>query len=705
MDYTSACGEISTAQPSVVGLEDIQYLSLKGCFFVPAGEVLDEFIRKYFLYVHPCLPVMDEAEFWKMYYHTPSHDFSPHLEACNGETNGINLLAFQAMLFASCPFVSAQALNAVGFPDARSARNIFYTRAKLLYDLCPPNDSLQTIQASILLSQHMPTTNIHTGAVWLSIAIQNAIVYNAFSPSQTPNPGFNEKETEANTKKRVWWCILLRDRIMALGLRRAPLITSDTSIGLEIGAFEGTVPGETDIRPENEKSEVYDPEANRLLARVFGVLCEFVNVLGDVLHVLHSGSNAPNLEVRDGINSQADAKTAQTASTTQARIAESKAALLRWSTNAKGALGAVVNSNTTHESVGLFFGLTFFYYHTARLALSNFEALTLHLHLQSQQETETETETKLDINDDATYGRNQCYLEDSIGCITDTIKRFLAQGVAQYLPIDTMPLIAHPLLLSALDPRLASNKSQAATRKRRFRYYATLMQIYQARYEGTGTVAGFIQRTLQVAEGVVPRVASQTQTQTQTQSRDLHMDVGVSSWSELFVSRPSVYLRLSLLLDVAFRRGWYAYPGYQEIYKMLGTGGKAKNRGPDGINATGMGFMVLRSNVKAGENDTCAGGEASGLVSFDTFLDTSGGMVEKQEQEGGGLHLFSDSGAISIPAIRTSRAQVLDSMALSSYDQAMAAEYAYPLHLQSTLSFSTQGNLDYGYDLDQIQDH
>lgn len=42
--------------------------------------------------MHPCLPIINEAEFWQMYYRPSSPD---------GENGGISLFTFQAMLFAS----------------------------------------------------------------------------------------------------------------------------------------------------------------------------------------------------------------------------------------------------------------------------------------------------------------------------------------------------------------------------------------------------------------------------------------------------------------------------------------------------------------------------------------------------------------------------------------------------------------------------
>ena len=59
---------------------------------------------------------------------------------------------------------------------------------------------------------------------------------------------------------------------------------------------------------------------------------------------------------------------------------------------------------------------------------------------------------------------------------------------------------ALPLLLNALDVKLSASKSQSATRQRRFRYYAEVMQLYRDRYDGTDGVALFIQQALRFAD-------------------------------------------------------------------------------------------------------------------------------------------------------------------------------------------------------------
>ena len=72
--------------------QDVNFLEIQGCFRVPTRPALDEFIREYFLHIHPTLPMIDEGDFWDMY---TNRGISPIERPC------ISLFVFQAMLFAS----------------------------------------------------------------------------------------------------------------------------------------------------------------------------------------------------------------------------------------------------------------------------------------------------------------------------------------------------------------------------------------------------------------------------------------------------------------------------------------------------------------------------------------------------------------------------------------------------------------------------
>lgn len=77
-------------------VEDFAFLYSRGCFTLPEPRFLDDFMRCYFLYVHPCLPLMDEGRFWSLY--TGQKPAEAHSQS-------MSLLLFRAMLFASSPVV------------------------------------------------------------------------------------------------------------------------------------------------------------------------------------------------------------------------------------------------------------------------------------------------------------------------------------------------------------------------------------------------------------------------------------------------------------------------------------------------------------------------------------------------------------------------------------------------------------------------
>lgn len=73
---------------------DFNHLFAQGCLRVPSKPILDEFIRHYFLYIHPLLPLLNEADFWNAYDPIPSNTANPGTP--------VSMLLLQSMMFASC---------------------------------------------------------------------------------------------------------------------------------------------------------------------------------------------------------------------------------------------------------------------------------------------------------------------------------------------------------------------------------------------------------------------------------------------------------------------------------------------------------------------------------------------------------------------------------------------------------------------------
>lgn len=71
--------------------EEVAFLTSQDCLSLPASNAMDEFVQEYFKRIHPSIPVLDEAEFWRIYRNNQSTDPK------------ISLLVLQSLLLASCP--------------------------------------------------------------------------------------------------------------------------------------------------------------------------------------------------------------------------------------------------------------------------------------------------------------------------------------------------------------------------------------------------------------------------------------------------------------------------------------------------------------------------------------------------------------------------------------------------------------------------
>ncbi|KAK1237215.1 hypothetical protein MKX07_006094 [Trichoderma sp. CBMAI-0711] len=128
---------------------DIRFMQLNGCFDLPSMPILNEFIRIYFLHVHPIIPLLDEGDFWDSY-------------SCANEKR-ISLLVFQAIIFAACAFIPGAIAEATGFDCPRAATAAFYKKAKILYDFeieCDPVSLGQAALLTLRIPEKYPTLEL-----------------------------------------------------------------------------------------------------------------------------------------------------------------------------------------------------------------------------------------------------------------------------------------------------------------------------------------------------------------------------------------------------------------------------------------------------------------------------------------------------------------------------------------------------------------
>ncbi|KAL4978551.1 hypothetical protein BDW66DRAFT_158068 [Aspergillus desertorum] len=203
-------------------------------------------LKHYFLYVHPFLPVIDEAVFWTKY------------RSLDSRVGKISTLLFPTILFAASPMQAD--------PTAPPRTGI-------------EKDRLVISQACLLLTWYSTDAERSTNSRWLRIAIRYAKKEQAHLYHELPQSRPGRKVSDL---KRLWWCCMIRDRIISLGMRRPIQITPDEfDLQLQEGlSFQ-------DLEEECLNSEVYTPETKISLCGVLASLCHFVAAVPDVIMLVY----------------------------------------------------------------------------------------------------------------------------------------------------------------------------------------------------------------------------------------------------------------------------------------------------------------------------------------------------------------------------------------------------------------------------------
>ncbi|OAP62149.1 hypothetical protein AYL99_04352 [Fonsecaea erecta] len=195
--------------------DDLEFLHRRGALSLPFGELQDQLIRSFVLYVLPFMPVVD------------MEDILGALDGKDGSPK-ISLVVFQAILFSGTAFVELPLLQEAGYESRRAARADFYQKVKLLYDFDWDVDRIALIQALLLLnywyvSENDPKDPWH----WLGVCI-------SLATSIGLNQPFTHTQTDPKTRalwRRIWWTCVHRDRIISISMRR-PMRIRDEDIRL-----------------------------------------------------------------------------------------------------------------------------------------------------------------------------------------------------------------------------------------------------------------------------------------------------------------------------------------------------------------------------------------------------------------------------------------------------------------------------------------
>ncbi|CAK7205209.1 hypothetical protein SEUCBS139899_007975 [Sporothrix eucalyptigena] len=601
--------------------QDVNYLELQGCLRVPTRSILDEFVQQYFLHVHPLLPLFNEGDFWELYCQ----------QGPGGASSGkMSLLVFQALLFATCNFVSRNSIRALGFPTIRLARAALYRRAKLLYDFETESSPAAIAQAALLLSFWSPSTNSGTknpNTAWLCTAIQQAKLAEANHYAQL----LPFEARRANTLKRLWWCCIIRDRVMGLGVRRSIQITRAHF------DLEANPPlTRADLEDEIERSRVYNPGTKSCLIEILVHMVELCVVLTDILTLVFPADDTPGWG-------------RQMADSDAGRIRQCKIELRRWykdvalkfpmfgggssgsnsgspGSNSGGGGGGVnrmANGGREfyHDSVILYTNLMYMYYHSSRVALCHHEVLHIAVANAAPGFANSGNNNKAV----PVIYENRYELQDAASGVTECLKELIQLRLARWLPISAVACTALPLFLHILDVKLstsatnaastqnnantpsdvpdnnASTSASSALKQHRLNILIEAMKTYQPQYDGVDWVSETIRHIVNLANLDEPTGGANNNNNASGN--------GITDWTDILASNPSWYLRLALTMDLALSKN--RMPEERDFpvgLRGLFTGGFSSLRNLRlGYNKDGS-----RVNGKSSNNNGGNGGDAAG---------------------------------------------------------------------------------------------
>lgn len=163
-----------------------------------------------------------------------------------------------------------------------------------MYESGVEDDPLALSTAALLLTYYCSDFEVYANSEWLRVAIKQAGIAQA-RQAESKDPRATARGSEL---KRVWWCCLIRDRIISLGMRRPIQITA---AHLELYPPMLT---RRDMHDEILNSMVYKEEVKSGLFELLVGLCRLVTIITDLLAVAYPGPPTDNkMPVRlNGLN-------------------------------------------------------------------------------------------------------------------------------------------------------------------------------------------------------------------------------------------------------------------------------------------------------------------------------------------------------------------------------------------------------------------
>ena len=267
--------------PDRFGNDDIAYLQNKGALSIPNIELRNELIRCYAEVIHPFMPLLD------------LHEFIAAID-CNDGSKQIGLLLLQSVMFAGVASVDMRHLENAGYTSRRDARRDFFKKPRLLYDFDLEADRIPLIQSLLMMTSWYETPDDQKDSHhWMGIAVSLA---QTIGLHRNPEKSASFEPAKQKLWKRIWWSTYMRDRLIALGMRRPTRIKSgDFDVPmLTVDDFEIAVLPEDSCCIPSDCNLLRDVEKQRQLAVLCIEKAKLCMCISSVLSVQYSVLQSTN---------------------------------------------------------------------------------------------------------------------------------------------------------------------------------------------------------------------------------------------------------------------------------------------------------------------------------------------------------------------------------------------------------------------------
>lgn len=202
-----------TPIPTDIPMEDLDFLIQKGAFAIPESELCIKILENYFFSVHPFMPIVDRTAILDAILKDVDCD------------SRISLLLFQAIMFAGLASLDLDSIHAMGFKSTKSARESFFHRVRLLYEFGIEPNGEPVLQSLLLMSFWYDRRNQRRDTWhWMGLALS---VAQTMGLHREPNSRCGTDRIQ-RLRRRLWWSLYIRDRLLALGTRRPTRVRDDS---------------------------------------------------------------------------------------------------------------------------------------------------------------------------------------------------------------------------------------------------------------------------------------------------------------------------------------------------------------------------------------------------------------------------------------------------------------------------------------------